>query len=138
MNGSGGSGNVTIPNIKDWGCEPMGELDDDGAQVDIRVDFYSGGDVVQTFKLTVSNTVSDRLRRNPSPTNFYDRIIKDSGAQAISTPTGYTQIAAAWRQAGSRANRMKALADALIAVGVIAKGGVNGVPAGQGLDGPTS
>jgi len=113
---TGAQGALTVPNIRDWGCEPVSRWEEDGSQADVAVDFYLAGLAnPKRIIVSVSNTVSSRLTRNPTPTGFDDLILKGT----VATPTGFTAALNGWRGAATKNARQKGLADALIAAGII-------------------
>lgn len=116
---TGAQGALAVPNIRDWGCEPVSSFDEDGGQVDIAVDFYQVGlSNPKRFIVTVTNTVSTRLSRNVAPTGFDDMVVRGT----LATPTGFTSVLNGYRGGASKSLRQKGLADALIALGVIDAG----------------
>lgn len=113
---TGPQGALGVPNVKNWGCEPVGSWDEDGGQVDIAVDFYLNNlTKAQRYIVTVTNTVSSKLFRNPAPTEFNDLVARG----VVSTPTGFTTALNGYRGGVTKALRQKGLADALIALGVV-------------------
>lgn len=118
---AGASGALVVNNIRDWGCELAAgsnwdASEENGAQIDLAIDFYHATWANPIRKIiTISNTVSSRLSRNGAPTGIDDLIVKDT----ISTAGLFTTAIAAWRAAANKNARQKALADALIAAGVI-------------------
>lgn len=112
---AGAQGPLPVPNVKDWGCEPAA-WDEDGQQVNVRVDFYLAGLLKpHTIIATVSNTTSTKLSRNPAPTGFEDLILVGS----VDTPSGYTSAINGWRGGANKNARQKGLADALLAAGIV-------------------
>lgn len=106
--------------------ERAGPPDEDGNQIDLMVRFLTGGGSpkeIVSYRITVSDTVSDQLTRNASPTSISDLVIKVRG---VSTPGAFSALMAV--NGATRAIREKGVADALIAANVIA----------TNLRGPTS
>lgn len=114
---AGASGVLVVPNIRDWGCEPVGSFDEDGGQVDVAIDFYLAALPNPIRRVvTVTNTVSTQLSRNGAPTGLDDLILRGQ----VATPTGFTQAINGYRGGATKNARQKGLADALIAAGIIA------------------
>lgn len=123
MGGVGGSGVINLPNIRGWYVEKAGPPDEDGAQVDVWIVFVTAGSrEVLRRRVTVSNGTSPVLARNLAPTSLADLITETRAT----TPTAFTALMQA--TGATQVARQKAIADALIAAGIIA---VN-------LRGPTS
>lgn len=113
---TGAQGSLAVPNIKNWGCEPVASFDEDAAQVDIAVDFYLNGLAnPHRYVITVTNSVSSKLSRNGASTGFDDLVLRGTAA----TPTGFTQAINGYRSGATKQTRQKGLADALIAAGII-------------------
>jgi len=118
---TGPQGPLSVPNIKNWGCEAAAgsnwdQAEDEGQTIDVRVDFYLNALPNPMSRIvTVSNTVSSKLFRNPSPTGSEDLIAKAT----VPTATAFTDCAAAWRAGTSKNDRQKRLANELLAAGII-------------------
>jgi hypothetical protein len=119
---TGGQGALPVANVRDWGCElPAGAnwdaAEEEGQQIDVAVDFYQAALPNPMIRriVTLSDTTSTQLTRNPEPTGLDDLVLRGQ----VATPGAFTAALAGWRAAGTKAARQRALAEALLAAGVV-------------------
>jgi hypothetical protein len=111
---------VTIQNVNGWGVDLLTPFDEDADSVQVKVTFYGAGGVGSwaTHIVTVSNTRSDKLSRNVTPSTYWDKLVFEGGA--LETPTGFSDLVTAYRgAANNKAARRKAIADTLLSLGVV-------------------
>lgn len=127
-----GSGAINVPNVRGWGVEPASLRNEEQETWDLWVVFFAAGDVeILRRRITITNTRSTKLSRNPAATALENLIVVTD----VATPGGFTAIAAAG--GNSKAARQRNLAEALLTLGVVANVAF-GDAANVSLHGPTS
>ena len=108
---------ITVPNVQGWGAESNSPANEDSNTWQLRLTFYGiGGRIWSSHVITVANGTSTRIFRNPSPGSYTDLILSDN----LATPTAFDALMNAVRAAANtKLARQKAMADTLLALGVV-------------------
>ena len=107
---------IVLPDLVGWGVSKATPFDEDSNQIELYISFHNADGVVLTSpKITVTNTTCTKIYRNPTPSGYGSFIL----SEAIEVPGAFDDLLSAWTSAESKEDRIRALAETLLILGLV-------------------